>query len=267
MKVNEVLVRKPGVEIQSVVKNFKKYGFSSLPNPDVAKKQFEEFLKVLSDEGIKVNLIARSIENRPLSYKVRSHVFTYNKQALICSTPNLHRRGEEVFLKEALKICGVKLKGQVTHPAILDGTSIVMLSEKKVVIGMDGNANVEGVKKFKLTFPELDVIAFKTEVGELNKFINVVGNIVVMSEALAYTSLYYKLKEMEYEIMLATEKETRSMAVNFLPIKDRRVINVPSSINKRLKKAGIDVIEVDLSELVKGNAGVSDLVVLVDYRI
>jgi len=267
MKVKEVLVRKPGVEIQSVVKNYEKYGFTSLPDPELAKKQFDDFLDVLASEGIKVNLITRSMENRPLAYKVRSHVFTYDKEALICNIPNLHRRGEEVFLKEALKICGVKIKGQVAHPAILDGTNIIVLNEKKVVIAVDGGANIEGIKKFKRTFSNFDVIAFKTKLQELNKYLNVVGNVAVMSEELAYTSLYYKLKDLEYEIIVTTSRERERMAINFLPIKERRVINVPSPLNRRLKRYGFDVIEVDVSELTKGNAGCTDLVVLVDYTL
>ncbi len=249
----EALVHIPGDELKSV-KRKEAFELKELIDPKVARDQFLSFVDALASSGVKVKVLAKSLEKRPLFFKIRTHAFVDGKKGIITNTPLPYRKGEEVLVKDALKTMGVKIAYQLFYPAVLDGNAIVKLNEETLVVGYGRFANEEGIKRLKEAFEDYNVVAFKTD-EQLNKILNIVDNLAVISEELAYTSLYKKLKQMEMDIVVATREQVEAMAVNFLPLPNNKVIMVRSTLARTIERHGFDVIQLEFSEMVKADAG------------
>jgi len=263
MKIKKCLVHNPTQEFHSLTRP-KVFGFIDMPNPTLAEKQHNAFISTIASEGVKVYSMMKHITTKPSLYKIRDLAFVHDNNALICNLSMSYRKGEERLVKETLKQINIKIKSQVYLPGILDGGNILFLNEKTVMIGIGNKANEHGIKQFKETFPELQVIKLPFN-ENLDLYMNMIDNTIVMSEELTYTEIYTKLKEMEYDFIIATSEDTKNKAIDFIQLKNNKIVNVPSSLNKKLKMMGFDVIEVDISELTKGNTGCGRMCLPLDY--
>jgi len=88
---------------------------------------------------------------------------------------------------------------------------------------------------------------------------NVINDIAVISEEVIHEPVYKAFKENEFDIILASKKDTDEMGLNFLQINDNKIVNVKSDINRKLKMIGFDVIEVEIRELMKGETGIRNM--------
>lgn len=263
MKLKTVLVHNPVKEFQTLTR-YKLFGFKRPPNATLASEQHNTFIETLASEGVKVYKVVKYLKTKPLLFQTRDLAFVYERNALICNMSSSLRKGEEILIKEGLKQVGIRLKGHVFLPGSLEGSNIILLDKKTALIGYGTRANDEGVKKLKETFPELDIITANTDL-HLDHYLNVVDKTVVMSESLVYTEIYKKLKELEYDFIIATKEETDEKAISFIQIGNGKIVNIRSSLNRKLKMRGYDVIQLDLPELVNANAGCRCLCLPIDY--
>jgi N-dimethylarginine dimethylaminohydrolase len=263
MKLKAVLVHNPVKEFQ-VLTRYRLFGFKRPPNAMLASDQHNIFVETLASEGVKVYKVVKYLKTKPLLFQTRDLAFVYEKNALICNMSSSLRKGEELLIKEGLKQVGIKLKGHVFLPGSLEGSNIILLDKKTALVGYGIRANEMGVKKLKETFPELNIITVNTDL-HLDHYLNIVDKTAVISESLAYTEIYEKLKELEYDFIIATKEETNEKAIGFIQIDNGKIINIRSSLNKKLKMRGYDIIQLDLPEFVNANAGCKCLCLPIDY--
>lgn len=264
MEIQEVIVHNPVKEFEALTRP-KSFGFEEAPNPSIAENQFNKFMETLAEEGVKVYSLTKSIRTKPHLYKIRDSAFIYKREALISNFSESFRKGEEVLVKGALKSVGIKLKAQVFTPGTFEACNVIFLDKKRVLVGIGKRLNNSGLKKFLETFPQLEMIKVQSD-ARLIHHINVVDGTVVIDEQLCYTDVYQTLKEMEFDFLIVTSEEVKSGAVEFVQLGKNKVLNVVSTLNKRLKMRGYDVITLDMSELVKGNAGCASMLLPVDYK-
>ena len=263
MKLKEVLLHRPGVEIHYMKDEPEKFSWKEKPELKKLQKEYDSFAEVLREEGIKINYLVKSLPSKPNLMFIRDCAFVLNKKALILRLASKHRQGEEILVKEKLFRLGFRIAGQLIYPAILEGSSIFLLDEKSALIGIDGRANLDGVEKFKKTF-EMDVFYLK---GDLSKVLNFAENLAILSERMVDSRVYEFLKEKEYEIILASKEDEEVHGIEFLQIDSSKIVNVKCELNRKLRMNGFDVIELEVEELLKGFAGVKGLVLPLDYKI
>ncbi|HDJ96609.1 MAG TPA: hypothetical protein ENG45_00875 [Candidatus Aenigmarchaeota archaeon] len=264
MKIREVIVHNPVNEFKSIARL--PPGFLDKPDFTLADKQFKQFIRTLAEEGVKVYSLARGLTTKPHLYKVRDSAFVYNNSALVSSFSESYRKGEEIVVKNALKRVGVKLKAQVFMPGTFEACNAIFVSNKKVLVGVGKRVNEHGFKKLVETFPNLEFIKVKTDL-RLIHHINILDETIVMDEELYYTNIHETLKDMDFDdFLIVSKKDVMNSVVEFIQI-NNKVVNVVSDFNKKLRMRGYDVITLDLSELVKGNAGCASMVLPLKFNL
>ncbi|MEM5791018.1 MAG: arginine deiminase-related protein [Candidatus Aenigmatarchaeota archaeon] len=263
MKLKEVLVHRPNIEIHSMEKNFEKFSWKEMPKLDKLQKEHDTLIESLREEGIKINYTLKTLESKPNLVFIRDPAFILDGKALILRLTSI-RQGEELLVKERIFQLGIKIFGQLIYPSILEGSNIFLIDEKIALIGLDERGNLYGVSKFKEIF-KIETHPITQE--KIRENFNIINKTAVISEDVIDSQLYYFLKENEFDIILASKKESEEGAVEFLQVSENKLINFKSSLNKKLEKNGFDVIELDLKEFMKSLRGIKSLVLPLDYGI
>jgi len=254
MKLKEVLVHRPGVEMSSVRKNDI---WKEIPKLEKLEKEHDEIVDALRSENVKVNYTLKTLERKPNLIFVRDSAFVIDGKALILRLTS-ERQGEELLIKERIFQLGFKIVGQLIYPCILEGSNIFLIDEKNALIGINKRANLDGARKFE----EITGIkVFPIPQEDISKNFNLIDKTAVISEAILDSQLYEFLKENEFEIIIGNE------GMEFLQIDSNKIINFKASLNKKLEKNGFDVIELDLKEFLKCSRGIRSLILPIDYEV
>lgn len=263
MKLREVLVHRPNIEIHSMEKNFEKFSWKEMPNLEKLQKEHDTLIESLHEEGIKINYTLKTFESKPNLVFIRDPAFILDGKALILRLTSI-RQGEELLVKERIFQLGIKIVGQLIYPCILEGSNIFLIDEKNILIGLDERGNLDGASKFKEIF-KIETYPISQE--RIREDFNLIDKTAVISENVIDSQLYHFLKENEFDIILASKKESEEGAIEFLQVSENKLINFKSNLNKKLEKNGFDVVELDFKEFLKSSRGVKSLVLPLDYRI
>ncbi len=221
------------------------------------QREHDEIMKVLQNEGVKVNYLRKMIGFKPKMYVLRDDAVVVDRKAVACHLSQGIRRGEEQIVKLTLKELGIKIAGHIFVPGVLEGSDLFFTSKNHAFAIVGPRTNMEGVNHLKEIF-KIDVTSIQMDNLSSTQF-NIINDIAVIDEELSYGPLFTALKEKEYDLVIASKKQVNEMALNFLQIDDNKIVNVKSEINKKLKMMGLDVIEVEIRDLMKGNTGVRNI--------
>jgi len=241
-----------------VVDKPEKWLFTGLPNIPVMQKEHEELVKVLQDEGVKIHYLMKMMNNKPKLYILRDTAIVLDKRALTCHFYRSVRRVEEQLVKLRLKELGIKIAGHIFAPGFMKASDIFFTDKNHAFANVGLETNMNGIDHLKEIL-NINVTPIQMDNVPSTQF-NFVNDIAVVSEELPYHPIYPILKEKELDIVIASKEQAEEMAINFLQIDDYKLVNVNSSLNKKLKMIGFDVIEVEIKELKKGNCGIRNIV-------
>lgn len=256
LKVREVLVHRPGEEL-NIVEKPGRWSFSQTPYMIPMQREHDEIMKVLQSEGVKVHYLTKIVGYKPKMYILRDDAVVVDKRAVACHLSQAIRRGEEQLVKLMLKELGIKIAGHIFVPGVLEGSDLFFTSKNHAFAIIGSRTNIEGINHLKEIL-KIDITPIQMENLSSTQF-NIINDIAIIDEELSYGPLFSTLKEKEYDMIIASKKQVNEMGLNFLQIDDNKVVNVQSDINKKLKMIGFDVIEVEVRELMKGNAGVRNI--------
>jgi len=256
LKVREALAHKPGSEINLVHKP-ERWLFKAYPNLIAMTREHEEVTRLLHNEGIKVHSLLTSMTSKPKLYLMRDNAVVIDKKAITCHFITGIRRGEEQIVKKKLKEIGVGIIGHTFPPGFLHGSDLFFTKKNHAFAIIGERTNAEGVKHL-MDLMGIDVTPIHMD-GLSSLQFNIINDIVIMSEEIVHEPVYKVMKENELDIVLASKRDADGMGLNFLQIDDNKIVNVRSSINRKLKMLGFDVIEVEIRELMKGDTGVRNM--------
>ncbi|MCX6821575.1 MAG: arginine deiminase family protein, partial [Candidatus Aenigmarchaeota archaeon] len=194
---------------------------------------------------------------KPKMYVLRDDAVVVDRKAVACHLSQAARRGEEQLVKITLKELGIKIAGHIFVPGVLEGSDLFFIDKTHAFAIVGSRTNMEGVNHLKEIL-KTDVTPIQMDNLSSTQF-NIINDIAIIDEELSYGPLFSALKEKEYDLVIASKKVVNEMALNFLQIDDNKVVNVKSEINKKLKMMGLDVIEVEIRDLMKGNTGVRNI--------
>ncbi len=128
------------------------------------------------------------------------------------------------------------------------------------MLGIGDRTNEEALKKFRVYQPSVNFHPVYLPKDFLH--LDVVLNIVSESIALAYLPALADdtislLESRRFRIIEVSSKEQETMATNALAIGNNKVIAAACNgqANEKMKKEGLEVIEIDMSEILKGGGG------------
>jgi N-dimethylarginine dimethylaminohydrolase len=216
-----------------------------------ALEQHGEFVKTLKDYGVEVILLPYH-KKFPEQVFTRDIGFTLGQTIFVAEMASDIRKGEEDVLKQWLEdeeisyynLLGEKIEG---GDVVIDGETIY--------VGLSNRTNQNAADHLQQILPQFNVraIPFKAEYLHLDCVFNVISPEVALIYRPALTEEDIKLFASKYDLIDVSEEEQFSLGTNVLCIGNKRILSLPvnKSVNEQLSKKGFEVVEVDITEIIK----------------
>lgn len=233
--------------INETQKKYKHVGI----NTELAKVQHQNFVHSLEANGVEVIRLTPH-PNFPEQVFTRDIGFTNGPVILVAEMAHELRQGEEQVLKDWLEendISYFNLKGDKIEggDVIIDGQTIY--------VGLSERTNDQAIEQLKALFPQHEVVMLPFQEKYLH--LDCVFNIISPTEAIyfpeAFTQKEIDVLAKRFELIEVSADEQFTMGTNMLSIGNKKIYSLPinNKINKKLKRRGYDVIEVDIMEIIK----------------
>jgi N-dimethylarginine dimethylaminohydrolase len=284
-KLRKVLVHRPGEEAAHPILT-KDPSFFNLPEglTDLGKmqKQHDEFVQVMKGEGVDVVYLSPASElfgtyGVPLRSACYTHEALVIKGGAIIERPACaYKKGYEVYLAKRLVELGCPILGTIRGKGVFEASNLIWLDRERAVLATSLRTNIEGIEQLDSYLKEAGVrdvhVAHlpgylrsrKWQVGGASGYFHLDMTFGIAADGLGviypggvdYDTIEY-LKENEVNLIEVSEQELRNDATNVLPLAPGKAI-IPSGspeATRALRKEGVDILEVDLSEFVRGGGG------------
>lgn len=263
--LKRVVVHAPTrAELESVCRDPAASLFSAAPDVDRAIRQHNDFIDVLKSEGVDVIDLSSFRRNvKPNLMFTRDLAVMTSKGAVIGNLALPIRKGEEDAVRHFFTELGIPILLDVgeAYPEIpFEGGDFLYLSERLAAVGETGRTG----PRAHLILAQSGMVKQIVSVTLFSGFphLDMVLAIVAGHTALVYPPVLprkflHDLGRMDLNLIDIEERELRTLAANVLATKPGRVIAAVENVltNQRLRREGIDVIEVTVSELLKGRGG------------
>lgn len=225
-----------------------------------ATEQHRQFVKVFEDLGIEVCWEVAQ-PGHPDQVATRDFGVNTAKGVLIGRFRYSDNEGDEDLAIEALERIGIPMAGKVAEGA-LEGGDCWYLDENTLVIGVGNRSTMEGVQAATAILEPLGIqvipVQFDPKWNHLDMIMSVVGpkTIMICVEALPDDFIDF-LRRRKYEFIEIPPEEVFAGSVNVLALGDGKVLSFEENVvgNKKLKEAGIEVLDPPLSQFIMSGTG------------
>ncbi len=250
--LERVLVCPPAfMKIEEAINETQKHFLKDNIDQEKAMEQHKAFIQLLHEHGADVVQLP-PISAYPEQVFTRDIGFTIGDTVFVSSMGTEMRDGEESILLEWLRESGVPHKKIKTSS--IEGGDVVV-DGKTVWVGISSRTTVEAVEELRTALPDYDIIEVPFDSQYLH--LDCLFNIVSENDALIYKEAFDQKTidhfAEKYELMMVNDDEQFTMGPNVLSIGNDKVISLPvnKEVNRNLKRAGYDVLELDISEIIK----------------
>jgi N-dimethylarginine dimethylaminohydrolase len=218
---------------------------------ETALKQHNQMVQTMREHGVEVILLPYH-KKYPEQVFTRDIGFTLGHTVFVADMASDVRRGEDNVLKQWLEdegfsyynIVGDRIEG---GDVIIDGDT--------VYIGLSERTSKQAVDHLKNLLHHFDVkaIPFKARYLHLDCVFNVVSPELALIFPEALTKENIDFFGSRYELIEVSDEEQFTLGTNVLGIGNKRVLSLPvnKNVNKQLRDRGFEVIEVDITEIIK----------------
>ncbi|MCM3179445.1 dimethylarginine dimethylaminohydrolase family protein [Cytobacillus horneckiae] len=234
-------------EINETQRRYSDKGF----NVKLAIDQHRSFVNKLNEQGVEVILLSAK-QLFPEQVFTRDIGFTLGQTVYVAEMATDVRRGEDEVLKQWLAEQHVQFQN-LQHYRIEGGD--VIIDGSTIYIGQSDRTEHKAIKYIQDLLPHYEVISVPFTDTYLH--LDCVFNVLSPTEALLYPGEIDEEIEKHlysrYNIIEVTKEEQFTLGTNVLSIGDKKVFSQPinKNVNKHLRDCGYDVIEVDISEIIK----------------
>jgi len=263
-KLESVLLCRPDhfelQPINEIASEFIRRG--ELPDPERVQREHRDFAAAIEGAGVEVVWV----EPRPnLPYQV----FTRDIGVVTREGPLLGRffrtvrHGEEEEATRVLESYGPIWRALDKEEGVaFEGGDFMYLDEKTVALGIGARTTRAGADRVQATMAEIGVevipVVFDEQYLHIDMIFNVVSDRVAVVCLEALPDEFVRLvRNRGFELIEEPPEGVFSLNCNLLALDEGRVLSTTSnkSVNSRLRALGIEVVEVDLRDLLKGGGG------------
>ena len=187
-----------------------------------------------------------------------------------------YKKGLEVFHARRLMELGCPILHTIHGKGAYEASNMVWVDDASVILGLGLRGNMEGLKQVEqiLRAQGVEDIHVAHLPGYLYNRRNQVGGASgIFHTDMTFGMAYYKiavlwpggvgyetilwLQEKGIDVIEVSDEELHACAPNFLPVAPRKVIvsAFHLKMTEELRKRGVEVVELDLSEFAKGGGG------------
>jgi len=282
-KLRMVLVHRPGEE---ALWGTEDPAYFNLPegqvNLEKMQREHDEFVEVLKKEGTEVvYLNPKQPVLGTYGFPLRALTYTrgcwvINGGAIVSRSAMAYWRGAEMYWARSLIELGCPILNMIHGKgSIMEGSNLVWLDSNTALIAISLRGNLTGFNEAAqiLQMAGVEVHAAylpgylterKWQVGGSSGYfhLDMVFDMadenlgVIYPGGVDYATIQY-LEKRGINLIEVPDEELRNDAPNLLPLEPGKVI-IPAGSPKttrELRKEGVDIIELDMSEYVKGGGG------------
>ncbi len=263
-KLEAVLVRRPGPEIESVT-DPAPWRWLSRMDPGLARAQHDQMTDIYRQHGTSVHYVEEMRPDRPNAMFMRDLVLGTPEGAIVCRPAIAARRGEERYAARALGQLGVPVVRTITGTAVFEGACALWVNRKCVIIGTGVRCNAEGLRQVSEVLRTMGVeriVPFHIPYGHAH--IDGLMNMIDHDLAMIFPwqtpyDVWKALRDEGVEVLEApsVEEIKDGGAVNFVALSPRKLLMAGGNPRTReiLEQHDATVIEIDISEIQKGWGG------------
>lgn len=285
-KLRAVIVQRPGPEACPKGAQVDPQ-FFSLPSglPDVSKMQqeFDQLVKVLNDNGVEtISLNATQPVHGTYGFPLRSITYCHESLivkggAIIARCAAAFKRGEEVYHSKRLGELGCPILYTVHGKGFFEPSNAVWLDKKSIALALSQRTNMEGIRQItpileKAGVEDIHIVHLPGPLNIRTSQVSGGGGAfhldmvfgvaapklgVIYPDGLGYEFIDYLLHEKKFDLIEIPAEEVNGCPANFLVLEPGKLI-MPAgnpTVTVELRKRGIEVIEVDLSEYTNAGGG------------
>lgn len=246
-----ILCQPQYMTIREVINETQKHFEEEGIHIEKALEQHNQFVRTLNDHGVEVILLPYH-KKYPEQVFTRDIGFTLGQTIFVAEMASDIRKGEEDVLKQWLEdeeISYYNLLGEQ-----IEGGDVV-IDNDTIYVGLSNRTNQNAADHLQEILPQFTVraIPFKAEYLHLDCVFNVVSPEVALIYRPALTEEDIKLFSSKYDLIDVSDEEQFSLGTNVLSIGNKRIFSLPvnKSVNEQLRNKGFEVVEVDITEIIK----------------
>ncbi|MBM7691228.1 N-dimethylarginine dimethylaminohydrolase [Peribacillus deserti] len=239
------------MRIKDVINETQKHFENEGIHIKTAMIQHQDFVAALKKLGIEV-IILPSFERYPEQVFTRDIGFTLGEQIFVAEMGTDIRTGEEHVLIDWLQKADLPFIN-LTGDRIEGGD--VLIDRTTIYVGISNRTKIESIEKLQKLLPQFEIIGIPFTDTYLH--LDCVFNIISPTEALIFPGEINKeelhILASRYDLIEVTEDEQFTLGTNVLSVGHNKIISLPVNIkvNRELRKRGYEVIEVDITEIIK----------------
>jgi len=287
-RLRAVLMHPPGKELELVhPATYRRFLFADAVDPEQFRRDHERFLDVLRSEAISVALLTEVLREQPgllaAVERLPNLVYTRDTAAVtragyvLARMKNPVRRRETRIVEAALRKLGVLMLMKTQEPATIEGGDLVFLDEDTLLVGVGNRTSRRALQELIKTgtasgLRRLVAVPLPATVIHLDGTMMVVDRdlALVHRRSLANRSSVFEngrlirrvsflqfLKRTGMRLIEVTDYERQRRATNVIGIGPRKVVGYAGNarVKRELAESGVDFIEIDGAELIRGFGG------------
>ncbi|KGR79660.1 dimethylarginine dimethylaminohydrolase family protein [Ureibacillus manganicus] len=216
-----------------------------------ALEQHREFVKTLMDHDVEVILLPYH-KKYPEQVFTRDIGFTLGQTIFVAEMATDVRAGEQNVLKQWLEDEEISYYNLIGEE--IEGGD-VMIDQKTIYVGLSDRTNEKAAQQLQRLLNQYEVIQipFKEKYLHLDCIFNVISPEVALIYPKALMQKDIDFLASRYDLIEVSEEEQFQLGTNVLNIGNKRIFSLPinKNVNKQLRDRGFDVIEVDITEIIK----------------
>jgi N-dimethylarginine dimethylaminohydrolase len=264
-RLRAVLMRRPGPEIEGITDPAVPRWREVLA-PETARQQHDLLAQVYRDHGVAVYYVQETAEDRPNAIYCRDLLAMTPEGAIITRPAMDVRRGEERYVAAAVAELGVPIVKSINGTGTFEGADLIMVDRHTAFVGLGNRTNTEGARQVieelhNQGVTDVTVVQVPYGIAHLDCMFGLAStDVAVVFPWVTPFVVCDKLMEKGYKIVeVQSPLEARQgFATNFVALEPGVV--VLSAGNPETAKAldahGVRVVEVEMSEILKGLGGV-----------
>jgi N-dimethylarginine dimethylaminohydrolase len=237
--------------IRDVINETQKHFQNEGIHIETALEQHNQMVQTMRNHGIEVILLPYH-KKYPEQVFTRDIGFTLGHTVFVADMASDVRQGEDNVLKQWLEDEGFSYYNIIGDQ--IEGGDVI-IDRDTVYIGLSDRTSQQAVDHLKHLLPQFDVkaIQFKAKYLHLDCVFNVVSPELALIFPEALTKEDFDIFGSRYELIEVSDEEQFTLGTNVLGIGNKRILSLPvnKNVNQQLRDRGFEVIEVDITEIIK----------------
>ncbi len=263
-KLRAVLMRRAGKEIEGI-EDPKAMAMKENWDPEKVRYQQDVLADIYRSNGVTVHYIEEMGDAYPNGIYARDLVLMTPEGAVVARPAAECRVGEEVYAARQLSKLGVPIIKTVHGTGIFDGACLLWMDAETCMLGYGLRCNQSGMEQVEAELKALGVKhVIKVEIprgmAHLDSFMAFVDyRTALVLRMAAPNTVYTELEKRDFNIVdIPDLGEFAGFCQNLVALEPGKIV-MPTGCPKTvaaLEKAGVEVIQTDVSEVMKGNGAI-----------